>query len=171
MTSPNRPLHQGARRLEAAVEERRADQRLERVGEDRRALGAAAARLALRQAQHVGQAERQRHAVQAVLAHQVGPHAGQVAFVRTGEALEQQARDGQAEHRVAEELEALVVIGAEAAMGQRAGQQPGLREAVAEPLLQLIEKRIHPGRAQLERECPRYLISRKTGVTSSISLS
>ena len=87
------------------------------------ALRAAAARLAFAQAQHLGQAELQRGAVQAVLAHQVGAHAGQVAFVGAGEALEQQAGDGQAQDGVAEELEALVVVGAEAAVRQRALQQ------------------------------------------------
>ena len=42
------PLHQRLRRLEAAVEEDGADQRLHRVGQDRRALGAAAASSRLR---------------------------------------------------------------------------------------------------------------------------
>ena len=59
MISPNRLLHQAARGVEAAVLEGRADQRLERVGQDRGALRAAAARLAFAQAQQLGQAELQ----------------------------------------------------------------------------------------------------------------
>ena len=136
-------LHQGPRGGEAAVLEGRADQRLERVGEDRGAQRAAAAGLALAQAQQLGQAELQGGAVQAVLAHQVGADPGQVALVGIAEAVEQQAGDGQAEHGVAEELETLVVVGAEAAVGQGPLQEAGVGEAVADALLQDDETGIH----------------------------
>ena len=116
-------VHERSRGRQAAVEEGRADQRLERVGQDRRAQRAAAAGLALAEAQQLGQAELERGAIQAVLAHQVGADAGQVALVGIAEAVEQQARDDQAQDRVAEELEALVVVGAEAAVGERPFQQ------------------------------------------------
>ena len=86
-----------------------------------------------------GQAELRRGAVQAVLAHQVGANAGQVAFVGVAEAVEQQAGDGQAQDRVAEELEPLVVVGAEAAMRERPFQQRRIGEAVADALLQCVE--------------------------------
>ena len=143
ITSPNRLCTSARAAVEAAVEEGRADQRLERVGEDRRAQRAAAARLAFAEAQRLGQAELERDAVQAVLAHEVGAHAGQVALVGVAEALEQQARDDQAQDRVAEELEALVVVGAEAAVGQRAFQQGRVAEPVADALLQCYETGIH----------------------------
>ena len=126
---------QRLRRLEAAVDADRADQRLDRVGQDRRPRRAAAARLALGQLQRLGQAQHQRDLVQAVLAHEVGAHAREVAFVGAGEAVEQQPRDGQVQHRVAQELEALVVVGAEAAVRERALEQRALGELVAEPLL------------------------------------
>jgi hypothetical protein len=63
--------------------------------------------------------------VQAVLAHQVGADAGQVAFVGARETLVQQAGDRQAQHRIAQELEALVVVGAAAAVRERTRQQAG----------------------------------------------
>ena len=74
--------------------------------------------------------------MQAVLAHQMGADAGQIALVGAGEAFVQQAGHGQAQHGIAEELEPLVVVGAEAAVRQRAGQQFGLAEAVTEALLE-----------------------------------
>ena len=81
--------------------------------------------------------------MQAVFAHEVGAHARQVAFVGIAEALEQQARDDQAEDGVAEKLEALVVVGAVAAVGQRALQQGRIAEPVTDALLQCDESGIH----------------------------
>ena len=92
--------------------------------------------LAFAEAQHLGQADLHRRAVQAVFAHEVGAHAGQVAFVGAGEALEQQAGNRQAEHRIAEEFEPFVVVGTEAAVRQRARQQRAIVESMAEALLQ-----------------------------------
>jgi hypothetical protein len=86
--------------------------------------------------------------VQAVLAHQVRAHARQVALVGAGESARTAGRDRQAQHRVAEELEPLVVVGAEAAVRQRALQQAlGSREAVAQPLLQGVRRACWPSRA------------------------
>ena len=143
MTSPNRLCTRARGGLQAAVEEGGADQRLEGVGQDRCAQGAAAARLALAEAQRLGQAELERGPVQAVLAHQMGADAGEVALVGAAEAVEEEARDDQAQHRVAEELEPLVVVGAEAAVGQRALQERRIAEAVADALLERDERRVH----------------------------
>ena len=94
----------------------------------------------------------------------------QVTLVGTGEALEQQAGDHQAQHRVAEKFEPLVVVGAEAAVRQRTGQQERIVEAMADAPLQCLETGVHHGReAYFDR--PSYLISRNTGLISSISLS
>ena len=136
-------MHERARRLQAAVEEGRADQRLERVGQDRRAQGAAAARLALAEAERLGQAELERGAIEAVFADEVGANARQVALVGVAEAVEQQARDDQAEDGVAEEFEALVVVGAVAAMGERSFQERRVGEAVTDALLECVEAGIH----------------------------
>ena len=132
-------LHQRARRVEAAVEEGRADHCFERVGQDGDALRAAAAGLAFGQAQDFRQAQRERHLVKAVLAHEVGTHTRQIAFVRAGEAIEQQARDREAQYRVAEEFEALVVVGAVAAVPQCTLEQRFVGKAVAEARLQCGE--------------------------------
>jgi hypothetical protein len=138
-----KPPHHALRGLEAAVDEGGADQCLHGVGEDRGTLRAARPRLALGQAHHIGQAQRQRSTVQAVLAHEVRAHAGEVALVGAGEALVEQSRHRQAQHGIAEELEAFVVLGTEAAMRQGVEHQGGLPEAVAQALLQAVESRIH----------------------------
>ena len=115
--------------------------------------------------------------MQAVLADQVGADAGEVAFVGAGEALEQQARDDQAQDGVAEELEPLVVVGAEAAMGQGPLQERRVGEAVADALLQGDEAGIHASKAARSTAAASLvraslvLDRRKTGFTSSISLS
>ena len=88
----------------------------EGVGQDGGALRATALGFAIREAQHLGQTQIERQAVQAVFAHQVGADAGQVALVGAGIALVQQAGDSQAQHRVAQEFQALVVVAAEAAV-------------------------------------------------------
>ena len=73
----------------------------------------------------------------------MGAHPRQVALVGAAEALEQQARDDQAEDGVAEEFEALVVVGAEAAMGEGPFQERRVVEPVADALLQGVEAGIH----------------------------
>jgi hypothetical protein len=81
--------------------------------------------------------------VQAVLAHEVRANTGQVAFVGATEAVEQETRDDQAQNRVAQELEALVVIGTETTVGKRPLQKGGVGEAVADALLEDDEGGIH----------------------------
>jgi pyrroline-5-carboxylate reductase len=73
----------------------------------------------------------------------MGAHAGQVAFVGAGKSLVEQGRNGGLQHRVAEKLEALVVVGTGAAMGQRSAQQARLQEAVAQALLQRVKTCVH----------------------------
>ena len=94
-------------------------------------LRAAATRLAFAQPQHLRQAQLQRHAMQAVFSHQVGSHARQVAFVGTGKAVEQQARDRQAEHGISQKFETLVVVGTETSVRQGSDQQRGVAKPVA----------------------------------------
>ena len=97
---------------------------------------AAAAGFAIGQAHDFGQPECKRQAVQAVFAHEVGTHARQVAFVAARESVIEQARDGQAQHRVTQELEPLVVVGAMAAVGQRPLKQRDGSKTVSQALLQ-----------------------------------
>ena len=102
--------------------------------------------------------------MQAVLADEVGAHPGEIAFVGAGEALVQQARDGQAQDGIAEELETLVVVGAEAAVRQRRASRRASAKAVAEAVLQGVEAGsamvIDAGSAVHCFELPSYLISR-----------
>ena len=65
------------------------------------------------------------------------------ALVRIAEAIEQQARDDETEHGVAEELEALVVVGAIAAMRESPLHQRRVGEAMADLALQCVETGIH----------------------------
>ncbi len=81
--------------------------------------------------------------MQAVFTHEVGTNAGQVAFVGAGEAVEQQAGNRQAQDRIAQELEPLVVIDAKASVSERALEQDLFSEAVSEAGLQCGESRVH----------------------------
>jgi hypothetical protein len=83
----------------------------------------------------------------------VGTDAGQVAFVGAGVALVQQAGHGKAEHGVAQELQAFVVVGAKAAVGQCPHQQVGALEAMAKPALEGIERSVHGGGAAVNARC------------------
>ena len=130
------PDHDLARGLEAAVEEHRADQRFERIGEDRRPPEAAALQLALAQPQVVAEREASRQLVQPLLAHQARAQARQLAFPEVREPVVELGGDDAVEHAVAEELEPLVVGRAVAAVGQRLREQSGVPKPVAQALLQ-----------------------------------
>jgi len=104
---------------------------------------ASLAQLPTSEAKRLGQAELERGAVEAVLAHEVRAHPGQVALVGVAEAIEEEARDDEAEDGVAEEFEALVVVGAEASVGERPFQERGVAETVADALLESDESGIH----------------------------
>jgi hypothetical protein len=84
--------------------------------------------------------------MQAVFADEVGPDAGEIAFVGAGEALEQKARDDQAQNSIAEKFEPLVVVRAVAAVGQGPIQQTSVRETVADALLQGVNAVFHENR-------------------------
>jgi hypothetical protein len=77
--------------------------------------------------------------VQHVLAHQVGADAGQVALGGFVVLLEQQIGDCHVQHRVAEELKPLVVVGAKAAVCERADEQLALAEGVTQALREGIK--------------------------------
>jgi hypothetical protein len=95
----------------------------------------------------------------------VGANARQVTLVGTGEAFKEQCRNGRLQHGIAKELEALVVLGAGAAMRQRTLQQGRVGEVQTQSLLKSRETRIDhrdgdPVAGQLDRPSPEYLISR-----------
>jgi hypothetical protein len=76
--------------------------------------------------------------VQAVLAHQ-GAQARQVALGAVAQGLVQHVGHAQPQHRVAQELQALVVVGRMAAVRQRALQQGRVGEAMVQALLQGLQ--------------------------------
>ena len=113
------PLDRLAHRLEARVEVHRAQQRLERVGEDRGAAKAAALQLAFAQAQQLAQAQALRGLEERGLVHELRAQAREVAFGKLREAFVEERGDRAVEQAVAEEFEALVVRRAEAAVRER----------------------------------------------------
>jgi hypothetical protein len=126
-------------RLEAAVQVHRAQQRLERVGEDRGPPEPAALQLALAQAQPVAEAQSGCDLGKRRLVHERGAKPREVAFGKLREALVEERGDGAVEQAVAEEFEALVVDGAVAAVGEGLPGEAGIGEGMADAALQLGE--------------------------------
>ena len=126
-------------RGEAGVAIERADQRLERVGEDRGVGEAAAVELAAAELEEAAEAELAADLGERLAAHQAGVALGERALALAREAGHQQVGDHEVEHAIAEELEALVAApraprGADrAAVGQRLAEQRGIGEAMADP--------------------------------------
>ena len=133
--------HHLLRGVETAVQEGRADQRLQRIGQDRRALRAAAARLA------VGQAQRPA-AGRAPAQHGAGFPRAPGGRARASGRLRQSrksagraGRHGHVEHRVAQELEPLVVLDAESCgASTRAPATQAARRRAPSALLQCVER-------------------------------
>ena len=138
-SSPSRPANSdsitAAGRRDPAVEVDRAEQRLERVGEDRAATEAAALQLTAAEPQLLAEPQPARDRGQRAAAHQRRPVAAQVALVGVRVLAKQQHRDGEVEHRVAEELEPLVVALAGAAVRERRVEQRRVAESVPEARL------------------------------------
>src|SRR5258706_4700873 len=124
-------------RIESAIEEDRAEQCFERVGEDRRAAEATALELAFAQPQPVTEPQAECGPGERGLVHERRAQARQVALGKVGEALIEEYRDGAVEKSVAEEFEPLVVRRAEAAMRERLAGECGIGEGVSEPALEI----------------------------------
>ena len=92
------------------------------------------------QAQAVAQIKIERDAMEGVLAHQRGAHARQLTLAQLTEAVEQRDRDHAVEDGIAEELEALVVGLAEAAVRERLLQQARVGKNMPEPGLELVDR-------------------------------
>ena len=128
--------------VETGVEKHGADDRFERVGENRRAGRAAAAQLALAEADGIAQLERGAEARQRIAVDEVRAHARQLALGDPWKSPVQNRRDRAVEHGVADELEPLVMDRAEAAVRECLAQQ----FRTAERVIQAIPKRVvrHP---------------------------
>ena len=125
-------LDERLRRLEAAVEEDRADHRLADVGEDRRLRRSprcASPAPSLRSGPDVPAPRRPRRRSRGGRARPGGATARPRGAV--GKAREEQLGDGKAEHPVAEEFQPLVALAAGAAGGADMGQ--GLRRGARGP--------------------------------------
>ncbi len=137
---------QTAGRLQTAVNKHGADHGLEGVGEER--LFVAPPGTLFATAEPEGRAEFQAPcaACQGLRAHNPGLDARQIAFRRQRSAVEEPAGRDESKHRVAQELEALVLllqalfVGV-GGVGQGLLEQRAILEPVAEPLLDLIGRR------------------------------
>ena len=106
-------MHHAARLVDAVLDERRADQRFDDVAQNRAFVRAALFRLAV--AEQNVRADVQFFTgdfAQGFLGNRLRTHFGQLAFVHVGMHLVQRFRGDQFEHRVAEEFESFVVLGA-----------------------------------------------------------
>ena len=84
-------MHQRLGRFVAGIQVHRADQRLQRIGQDGRALLPTGAGLAFAQVDRVGQVELEGQAVQGVLLDEVRAHARELAFALRTQACIQEA--------------------------------------------------------------------------------
>ena len=133
MRASNMRADRRAHGFEAAVEIQRAAQRLEGVREDGLAAEAAGLELARAQQQQFAELHRLRDLGQRLLAHEARAQARQVAFARDREFAVQAFGQQQVEHRVAEELEPLVVGAFGAAMRERDDEQRAVARRIAQP--------------------------------------
>ena len=101
------------------------------------------------------QAKVKRQLVQGILAHQFRAHAREVSFRQTLKPLKQKAGNTEIEDRIAQELQAFIVICAEAPVGQCLYQQARVTETVSDTGLQTRQRSV---RGHLDR--PTYFISR-----------
>ena len=119
--------------IEAAVEVQGAAQRLEGIREDGLPAEAAGLELARAQQQQLAELHGLRDLGQRLLAHQARAQARQVAFAGGGKFAVQPLGQQQVEHRIAEELEALVVGAFGAAMRERDDEQRAVARLIAQP--------------------------------------
>ncbi len=131
-------LDEAGGRRQPAVQVKRADDRLQGVGEDARAAGAAGVPLAARGDDRRAELKPHRHLAQRRPADQRRMPLRQRALAVCGKAPVEQLGDDEAENAVAEELEPLVGDGgcrvgaARARVGQRQRQQRRIGEPVAQ---------------------------------------
>ena len=131
--------HQLVGLVKAGIQVHRANHGLQRIGQDGRPLLSARARFALAQAQQLGQAQHHGQLVQGVLLDQIGAHARQIAFGQLAQLLVQQAGDRQIEHRVAQKLEAFVVVGEKLRCVSACGKQFRIGKLMLQALLQRLQ--------------------------------
>ena len=127
---PNRAFDERSCLLHASVEKDGPDDGFEGSAEQRRAVAAAALLLAKAQSQVAAEVDSAGEVGQRLRAHQRRPQGGQFALVHLGKAMIEVTGHDEVDHRVAQKLQPLVVLGGEAgvlvevgAMSQSACQQ------------------------------------------------
>ena len=130
----------------SVVEIHGGDHRLERVGEDR-LLGAPAGRVfTLAEQQVRAEVDLLRDLGEHARVHDAGAHLGELAFGQVGKVLEHVVRDDEAEHGVAEELEALVRLRLAVLRAPRPVRERA-RAAATRSLKRTPRRRLERGRA------------------------
>ena len=94
---------------ETAIEINCSEHRLQRIGENRRALVSATFEFSFAKSDQLSQFKLSRHFGQSLLIDQIGPDPRQVAFGKIGKMPENQSCDCAVEHTVAKKFQALVV--------------------------------------------------------------
>src|SRR5436305_696345 len=122
------------RRFEAAVEQKRADQRFDDVADDILALARAVVARLLGEAYERRNPDRAPDVGAGLARDKHIVPARKIAFGLVRMTLVQRARHHVAEHAVAAEIEPLIAVAAEARMGERELEQPGVPRLVTEPL-------------------------------------
>ena len=134
---------EAARGIQPAVQIERADDRLAGVGQERRVSPLARRLLALGQAQVALEPELAGHLGEGLAAHQIGVAHGERAFRLARKAGQQKVGHDQAEHPVAEKLQALVAVVPRAPMlrGARMGERPNQQLGPCEAMTQALGQR------------------------------
>ena len=109
-----------------------ADDGLQSIGQDGSPLRATALGLAFAQTQERWKARLHRDGVQTLFADELRAHSAEFTFTGLGVLQEQQVRHREVQNRVAQELQALVVRAAVAAVRERALQQTRVAKAMPE---------------------------------------
>src|SRR5215510_2142341 len=128
----------------AGLQEHRTEQGLAGIGQDRLLVAAAGTRFRFAQMQRCTEMEGACHLCTRTAAHQAIEKTRELALGRRGVGLAQQFGDGETQHAVAEEFEALVVAAfgrslTHAGVSERLLQEGTILEDVAEAGLQLLE--------------------------------
>lgn len=118
--------------LETAIEENRSKDRLDGIGKDRFTQESTAFPFPHAEAKVLPDIELSRQLGQGAVADQARSQATQITFGGFGTAFEEQLGDHEIQQAVAEELKALVMARAEAAVGQGLLQQPRIREPIVD---------------------------------------
>ena len=123
-----------AGRIEPGIQEDRAEDRLDGVGQDGWAAETAALEFAFAQAQVLRQFQALGDIRQRRLLDQVGPQARQIAFVDFGVTLEQHRRHDEVQHGIPKEFQPLVMARTMAAMRQSLFKQGRITEVVVQAI-------------------------------------